>query len=131
MSNTCQCLTGFTGTTCETSICTSACVNGQCSTSQICTCDSGWDGTSCDEGMFKVTVINHCLLLFHSYMYQYLCEWQLYTTKQLHVSYRIIFRVRAISKRGVTVYLCYEGVSQVSVVQLAQYVRTIFIIVYI
>ena len=43
-----QCQQGWTGTDCQTPVCTSACQNGgACAGPNVCTCADGWTGTTC------------------------------------------------------------------------------------
>lgn len=54
-----QCTASWTGSYCQTPICTTACVNGNCSAPNTCTCDySLWNGTLCDIPVCTPTCLN-------------------------------------------------------------------------
>ncbi|XP_078693848.1 uncharacterized protein LOC144923323 isoform X2 [Branchiostoma floridae x Branchiostoma belcheri] len=51
----CACDPGYTGSSCNTAICSSGCVHGTCTAPEQCSCFTGYTGISCD------TDINECL----------------------------------------------------------------------
>ncbi|CAH1245436.1 SCUBE1 [Branchiostoma lanceolatum] len=52
---TCICDPGYTGSSCNTAICSSGCLHGTCTAPEQCSCYTGYAGTSCD------TDIDECL----------------------------------------------------------------------